>query len=132
MENNLEELEIHLSHDDIKNLSKETFQKFVKQQIEERVLSFLNEIKLKHSKVLHIKHDSLRMQEYLLPENIRSVSLATFLFSARCRMIDVKANFGNMSINCKLGCEEVDSQEHLIECPILNDNDLTEVNGGAQ
>ena len=50
-------------------------------------------------------------------------------------MIDVKANFGNMykdNMNCKLGCDEVDSQEHLIECPILNDNDLTEVNGVAQ
>ena len=132
MESTLEELDIHLSHDDIKNLSKETFQKFLKKQIEEKALAFLNQIKLKHSKVLNIKHESLMMQEYLLPENMRSIKLAKFLFRARCRMIDVKANFGNMNkgnINCKLGCDKVDSQEHLLECPFLNDNDLSEVNG---
>ena len=91
----------------------------------------MNQVKSKHSKVLHIKHDSLSMQEYLVPENVRSIKLAKFLFSARCRMLDVKANFGNKykgDINCKLGCDEADSQEHLLDCPMLNDNDLTEVN----
>ena len=134
VESTLDELDIHLSHDDIKNLSKETFHKFAKKQIEEKALAFLNQIKLKHSKVLNIQHESLKMQEYLLPENVRSIKLAKFLFSARCRMIDVKANFGNMykgNMKCKLGCDEIDSQEHLLECPILDEKELSVV-GGSQ
>ena len=36
------------------------------------------------------------MQEYLIPENVRSIQIAKFLFSERCRLLDVKANFGNI------------------------------------
>ena len=71
-----------------------------------------------------MKNESLKMQDYLMPENIRNTKLSKFLFSARCRMLDVKANFSGNK-NCKLGCEELDTQEHIMECPFLDDNDIT-------
>ena len=46
-------------------------------------------------------------------------------------MLDVKANFSNMypgNKNSKLGCEELDTQEHIMECPFLDDNDITVFN----
>jgi hypothetical protein len=127
VEENLDELEIYLSLEDIKILSKEVFRNFLKQKIEEKALLFLNEKKLKHSKVLHIKHDKLEMQEYFCPSNVRSLEISRFLFSARTRMLDVGANFSNKysdKVKCKLGCDALDTQQHLLECSQLTDNDL--------
>ena len=135
VESTLNDLDIHLSKEDIKSCSKESLHKFVKQQVVEKALLFLNKIKQKHSKVLHIKHESLKMQDYLMPENIRSTKLSKFLFSARCRMLDVKTNFSNMypeNKKCKLGCDKLDSQEHIMECQYLDDNDITVINDDVE
>ena len=47
----LKELNIHLSMEDIKNLSKESLKKFVKEQVAVKSLLFLYYLKEKHSKV---------------------------------------------------------------------------------
>ena len=42
-------------------------------------------------------------------------------------MLDVAGNFSQTKdgkINCKLGCNEEDSQRHLLNCPYLAENDL--------
>ena len=109
VENDLDELEINLSLEDIKNFPKETLRKFVKKQVNEKALMFLNNKKLKHTKVMHIQHNA----NYFLPINLKSLGLARFLFSARTRMVDVGANYGK-PVQCKLGCEELDTQQHLL------------------
>jgi hypothetical protein len=104
---------------------------FIKQKVDEKALLFLNQRKLKHSKVLHIKHEKLEMQEYLCPSNVRSLELSKFLFSARTRMLDIGANFSNKyrnKVKCKLGCEELDTQQHLLQCSRLSENDLVQTN----
>ena len=131
VEEDLDDLEIYLSLEDIKNLSKELLRNFIKQKVDEKALLFLNQRKLKHSKVLHIKHEKLEMQEYLCPSNVRSLELSKFLFSARTRMLDIGANFSNKysnKVKCKLGCEELDTQQHLLQCSRLSDNDLVQTN----
>ena len=68
------------------------------------------------------------MQDYLMPENVKSLQISKFLFSARTRMLDVGANFPNKygeNPQCKLGCNNADSQKHLIDCPHLVGDDLT-------
>ena len=47
----LKELNIHLSMEDIKTLSKESLKKFVKEQVAVKSLLFLYYLKEKHSKV---------------------------------------------------------------------------------
>ena len=84
----------------------------VKNQANEQALLFLNAQKMKHSKVMHIKHDELNMQDCLRPQNIRDLKLATFLFKPRTRMIDMGANFRNKNgekSKCKLGCDSLDT-----------------------
>ena len=76
VEKTLDELDIHLSHDDLMNTSTESLHKFVKLQVEEKALAYLNMMKLKHTKVLHIRHESLRIQVYLLPENEKSIEIS--------------------------------------------------------
>ena len=63
------------------------------------------------------------MQDYLKPENIKDTQLAKFLFSARCRMLDCRKNFLNKhknDLSCPLlGCEQDDTQVHLLNCDKL-------------
>ena len=127
VQKDLEHLEIHLSLEDIQSLSKDMLGNFAKKQAKEQALIFLNAQKLKHSKVLHIKHDELNLQDYFRPQNIQSLNLAKFLFMARTRMLDIGANFSNKfgeKATCKLGCDSLDTQQHLLECPKLTVSDL--------
>ena len=98
----------------------EKFGKMLKKSIEEKTLKYLNKIKLKHTKVLHIGHNSLSLQEYLKPENVKSVNLSKFLFQSRTRMLEVKANFRNDTKNedmsCPLNCKDENDQMHLLKC----------------
>ena len=121
------ELEIELSLEDIKNLKEETLRKFAKEQINEKSLEYLNKQKAKHTKVKHIVpselkiqeflqpkyivHSELKIQDFLQPNNVQSVHLSKFLFSARSRMLDFKINFRKKysDLNCPLGCVEPDS-----------------------
>ena len=116
----LKELEIGLEIKDIEELSKEGFKRFIDKKIDARVLEYLNDIKSKHKKVCHIKHENLKIQKYLTATDINNTNIAKFIFHARCRMLDVKEDFKNRyegaGTTCALGCDESDNQEHLISC----------------
>ena len=98
------ELEIELSLEDIKNLKEETLRKFAKEQINEKSLEYLNKQKAKHTKVKHIVHSELKIEDFLQPNNVQSVQLSKFLFSARSRMLDFRINFRKKysDLNCPL------------------------------
>ena len=61
-------------------MSEEKFKSVVKYKIKVKALQFLNELKSKHTKVLHIEHTTLSIQEYLLPPLVVEIQLAKFLF----------------------------------------------------
>ena len=124
----LKTLKINLTLNELRNLEKSKFKKLIKDKIEEEALKYLNSIKAKHSKVLHIKHSKMMVQDYLRPEDTISINEAKFLFLLRTRMLDVRANFEGkykdlMCPACKL---VEDTQPHLIECSKLSDDDLVE------
>ena len=126
----LEFLEIFLDFDDIKSLPEQSFKKFVNEQVEKKALQYLQQLKGKHSKVDHIKHNGFNMQEYFLPENVYSIQMTKFIFQAKTRMIDVKCNFKNKfkkeDRKCPFGCDLEDSQEHLLLCPNLQEREICE------
>ena len=126
----LEDLEIGLDFETIKELSKESFKIFVDKQLETLALDYLNKIKAKHSKVNHIIHKNLRMQNYLVASKQENTKLSKFIFHARSRMLDVKENFRNRYMNtkttrnCPLDCTELDTQEHLLWCDKIESQDM--------
>ena len=61
---NLEELDIYVDLEVMASLSTDCCKKFIYEKIEERLLCYLNEIKLQHNKVMHIKHEKLDLQSY--------------------------------------------------------------------
>ena len=129
VKNNLEELEISLTEDEIENLSTYSFQKIVKPAIQKAAFSYLNNLKNDHTKVLHIPYEKLEIQDYLLPSSV-SAEAAKFAFLCRSRMVQVGETFkqGRNSTVCPL-CKndsESDSQQHLMKCVKLNQNDVVD------
>ena len=126
VENDMEELGITLTHSEIRSMTEFRFKSLVKPLIYKKALSYLNNFKLKHTKVMHIEHMELSLQEYLRPKNVSGIQLAKFLFQSRSRMLQVKANFSqkykNEEMGCPLKCNKRDSQEHLLECEKINPN----------
>ena len=102
-------------------MSEFSFQSLVLKKEKIFTLAYLNGIKEKHSKVLHIPHNVLEMADYLQPNGILNRE-AKFLFSARCRMVDVGENYGghHTDMVCPLCKIERDSQEHLLVCSELD------------
>ena len=113
----LEELEIQMEIDDIEKMTKNKFRNLVKKKTLEKALQHLNQVKAKHSKVLHLTHTKLEMQKYL-EENEMSIHECKFLFSLRSRMIDVKTNYREKHSDTMCPCceETEDSQQHLLSC----------------
>jgi predicted CopG family antitoxin len=126
VEKDFVDLGITQTYEEIKSMKKEKFGDMVKKLIEEKTINYLNSIKLKHTKVMHIVHNSLCLQEYLKPENVQSVNLSKFLFQSRTRMLEVKTklrnDFKNEDLNCPLKCQNEDDQKHLLECDKIDAN----------
>ena len=84
---NLMELSLDITLDEIKALSKQRFLNKVKTAVSKLALTYLTVEKQKLSKVLHITHSVLRLENYLLPK-ATTIQLAKFTFHARNRMLD--------------------------------------------
>ena len=124
--NDLELCEIELSDDEISNLKKVTFKKFVEEKIQQLSFSYLVSLKDKHSKSEHLK-PSTDMQHYLKNVNL-TIEEKKLLFRLRNRLIDVKMNYKNKYrgiLDCRLCGAPEESQPHLVVCSqILSDKNI--------
>ena len=110
-------LNLKLTIYDIENLPITSFKTLVKDAVNVEALKYLNKEKKNHSKVAHIVHKKLEMENYLKPCET-STNEGKFLFILRTRMLELKGNFRNKYSDvicpcCKL---EEDLQEHLVTC----------------
>ena len=115
---NLQELGIDQSLNEIRSMSKQKFKTLIKEKNSQKAFAFLQEEKSKLSKVKDLQYEKLMIQTYLLPSNLADVRLAKFVFSLRSRMLDVKCNYKNNYSNlcCPICKNENDDQEHLLSC----------------
>ena len=63
----------------------------------------------------------------LFVPNVLNSQLSNLLFSARSRMLEVRINFRNKyggKVSCEMGCVEDDSQQHLLTCNKLEENEI--------
>ena len=81
-------------------------------------LSRLLQIKLTKSKLRNLEYSELKLQNYLLLENM-NVSQALSIFRFRVRMVPVSDNFrnGNITLMCPLCNTHPDTQEGTFICP---------------
>ena len=88
----LEDLDIKLSFDEIKSLKKETFSKIVKDKVRTLAFRKLMEEKNTYSKMEKLQYTELKMQNYFVSHKINTKT-AQNIYCYRTRMAGVKVNF---------------------------------------
>ena len=121
----LEKLQIDLQLEDIRNLSKYSFKKIVKEKISQFAFKALTNEQRNLSKVNHLKFSGLKIQEYLLPNKL-GLSMSRFVFLLRSRMLDVRCNYKNKYIDilCPLCKSDQDTQQHILVCSVLKGEEI--------
>jgi predicted metal-dependent hydrolase len=61
----LEDPEIQMKIDDIEKMNRNKIRNLVKKKTMDKALQYLNQVKAKHSKVLHLTYTKLEVQKYL-------------------------------------------------------------------
>ena len=124
MKQDLAELEINLSFEEIKSISKDAFKAIVKKNVKKVALDYLKKLQETHSKAKNLSYDELDLQMYLKSgTNKMTIKEKSFSFALRSRTIDVKCNKlnGQTNVKCRLGCDQDKSQPHLLQCSALTD-----------
>ena len=107
------------------------FKRLVKVKTKEYALQFLLKLKQKHSKMSSLQYHELKIQNYLMDENI-SVKEAQNIFKYRTRVANFKENFKNSynEIECPLCFVHPDTQAQCVQCPVVKEN--VEIRGEYQ
>ena len=122
IKNDLQEIDLNIQFDDIKNMRKDDFKNLVKRKIEANALQELVKIKLKHSKVKMIKHPVLKLQNYLKPNKLNiKKEHSQLIFKLRCQVTDIKENMKNLYDEHVCGAcgQESENQKHVLQCNII-------------
>ena len=104
-------------------MSKVKYKKIIKSSIQEYALKYLNDIKISKTKGSELTFKKLELAKYLTPsvQDI-SVEMCKFIIKVQMRMLEVKCNFPSKyeDLLCNM-CKITEcSQEHLLECKVLN------------
>ena len=84
-----------------------------------KAIERLEKLKSLHSKVNHIKHGFIKMQNYLKSNGIQiTKEERQLIFKMRSRVTDLKMNFKRKYEDFKcIACnEEEETQKHVLEC----------------
>ena len=115
----LKELNIDLSLDKIKIMTKNKFKNILKEKIKENALEYL--LRKQGSKGKEMKYKCLEMADYLQPfDNVLTIEEKQYVFSLRNRMLNIPYNIGNNKHECY--CGELEDQKHVYNCEILSEN----------
>ena len=111
----LKDLEIQLSVDDIKSLPKNQFCKMLKESIKVKALHYL--LKKQKSKGQEIEYSELKMAEYLMP-NFQNISIEDRrnIFELRNRMLPIPINFPNRKDDTTCWCGDLEETRHIYIC----------------
>ena len=123
VQNDLRDYGIQIDLEEIKSMPKNQFKTLVKHKCRTLAFDHLTRSKLTHSKMSNLNYEEYKMQFYFLDKAFHSGD-ARMLFRFRTRMIHVKNNYKTMHKDSDRHCPvcklEVDTQEHLLECIVLN------------
>ena len=125
LKDDLEQCQITLTEDEIKNMKKEKFKKFVKEKIRNLSNAYLLDLQQSHSKSGNILITE-NIKHYLISEEL-SLEQKRMLFLFRNQMCDVKTNyktFYKSNMKCRLCDKYEESELHLLLCDQVINEDL--------
>ena len=116
----LNDLNIQLTFEEISSFTEERFKQIVKEKVQAKALQYLNNLKEGKSKMKHLEYNELQMQDYLVNNTI-SLKQKKLLFSLRVQMARVSKNYGGQQV-CPLRCGLLDTQENILQCSVVQMN----------
>ena len=116
----LQDLRISLSEEQICSVSKGKFKKYVQQQIIGYTKNYLENLKQSHSKTRKLPVFSYKPDEFLLSNKLNKKEVQT-LFKMKIRMLNVKLNFRSQYSDnlCSMCLVFPETQEHQINCSVI-------------
>ena len=120
VEKDLEELELNISFEEIRKMTKYRWKNIVKNTIHKNSFFKLEAKKQTHSKVKDLEHIRLEMQDYFMPNGIENMSKeeVQLIFKIRGKTTNVKMNRKNQfeTYECSVCFAENETQEHIYQC----------------
>ena len=117
------DLDINLSFEEITKISKYQLKKQIKESISKKAFEYL--IKKQGSKGKEMKYTELQMAEYLQPnEQEITIQEQRNIFAIRNKMIIISDNYKNTTEICQ--CGQIETMEHIYNCKQWNDNNKIE------
>ena len=118
----LENIEIDMSYNDIKEMGVDHFKTLIKKKTKDAAFKLLKSLQSKHSKIKNIEYDELRCQPYMI-SSIFTNEEVNLLHALRSRSIQCKVNFRGLhgdDLSCPLCQDESqDDQPHILACVAL-------------
>ena len=123
----LSDIKIDMTLEKIKEMKREEFKKLVHEKVKREAYDYLTKKQKAGRKGQYIKYsEGFTMADYLLPNNLLTVSDQKEIFSLRTRMNDLPNNFGKDE-RCETECVGKMTNEHILECTILNKGQNEEI-----
>jgi hypothetical protein len=124
--NDLKQLHIDMSLEDIKLMSEQKFRNLLNSKLKESAFKYLKE--KQKSKDKENIYEELSMSEYLLPTNNNlTITEKQTMFSVKNRMVRIPANFPKPKREYKCVCNEKEDLQHIYYCEILNNGRKTNI-----
>ena len=109
---NIEEIKLELSMNEIKEMTKTKFATILKNKISKAAFEYL--VKKEGVKGGEIKYTSLHMASYLQPySSALSISEKQEIFAIRNDMVNISANYGTKT---ECTCGKSENTKHIYEC----------------
>jgi hypothetical protein len=109
---NLGDLDIINSMEEIKQMSPSQFKKMLKEKVREAALQYLTDAE--------INDPELQIVDYLQPIADLSIDVKRKIFEARNKMTRIPANFFSRKTMVKCICSEQEDMSHVYLCKVLN------------
>ena len=114
VKNDMKDLGLDLSHEEIEEFSKHKFKMMIKEKVRDRTFSILLEEKEKHSKMKNLHYSKYQTQSYLTNKDIpKNDALNVLRF--RTRMTKFAKNYGSLDV-CPACRKHLDGQDEIENC----------------
>ena len=116
----LENINLKLTLDEIRTISKQRYLMILKEKIKDSALKYL--LKKRGKKGSEISYSSIEMSKYLQPFNkALTIEQKREMFEIRNRMVNIQSNFSSKN-ETRCECGKTEDMVHIYECEIFCDN----------
>ena len=119
--NDCEAIELGMSDDEIRRMSKFKFKKVVKSKVLKAAFKYLKDLQQTHSKMDNLQYDKFEASIYLTSPQF-TFDNASLLLALRTRTVrGIRNDFGGLypDKTCPLGCGEMDTLQNILTCAVL-------------